>query len=32
MDYQLRQSSQGQPGRGLYASGSIMTAPESLNP
>jgi porin len=32
MDYQLRRSSLDHPGRGLYAGGSFMTAPESLNP
>ncbi|MDE3188660.1 MAG: carbohydrate porin [Acidobacteriota bacterium] len=32
MDYQLRRSNQEHPGRGLYAGGSFMTAPDSLNP
>ena len=32
MDYQLHRSSQDYPGRGVYAGGSFMAAPESLNP
>jgi porin len=32
MDYQLRRSSQEHPSHGLYAGGSVMTAPDSLNP
>lgn len=32
MDYQLRQSNREHPNRGLYAGGSWMTVPESLNP
>ena len=32
MDYQLHRSSLDHPGHGLYAGGSFMTAPESLNP
>ena len=32
MDYQLRRSSQEHPNHGLYAGGSFMTVPDSLNP
>jgi porin len=32
MDYQLHRSSLEHPGHGLYAGGSFMTVPESLNP
>ena len=32
MDYQLRRSNQEHPNQGLYAGGSWMTAPESLDP
>jgi porin len=32
MDYQLRRSNQEYPNQGLYAGGSWMTAPESLDP
>lgn len=32
MDYQLRRSSREHPNQGLYAGGSFMTVPDSLNP
>lgn len=32
MDYQLRRSNQEHPSHGLYAGGSFMTVPDSLNP
>jgi porin len=32
MDYQLLQTDREHPGRGLYAGGSVMTAPEAMNP